>query len=428
MTEFLRPLGFVERLFEEGNDRYGGWLMIRAVRLSGPCDVDQLRAAADRATRTLPLLTSTIVRHRNKPKFKRLKNFQASVESVERDSSERWQQESEQQLTRRLNNGGPQWRMVIIHSTFSTDWELLLVYNHAIADPVTATIHLERILQEYHQPTENEPITGEISQPLGLLLHKENRLRNSLLFLINDLQLKFQQKTMAIFKRPADLEANVNSRQTRLRFASFSTDQTTTILQTAKQQGISFQGLLLAAMMRSSKKFLQNPGAPCLTLSNISLRHECGPGDYSREPGCFIFWFVNSISQDNDGDLLSLAKIGSEKVRASIPLARPPAPVLGPFVGKSLQSLATGNHHGRLATVGVSNIGPTSLPEQIGTVSINEDYCISGQNAVGPEVMLLASTLAGRLHLTLCFVEPLLTPEQMTEFRQYFVAELSSLL
>lgn len=402
--------------------------MIRAVRLSGPCDVDQLRAAADRATRTLPLLTSTIVRHRNKPKFARLKNFQAIVESVERDSSERWQQESEQQLTRRLENGGPQWRMVIIHSTFSTDWELLLVYNHAIADPVTATIHLERILQEFQQPTENEPSTGEISQPLGLLLHKENRLRNSLLFIINDLQLKFQQKTMAIFKRPTDLEANVNARQTRLRFANLSTDQTTTILQAAKQQGISFQGLLLAAMMRSSKKFLQNPSAPCLTLSNISLRHECGPGDYAREPGCFIFWFMNSIPQDDDGDLLSLAKTCSGKVRDSIPLARPPAPVLGAFVGKSLKQLATGNHHGRLATVGVSNIGPTPLPEQIGNVSIREDYSISGQNAVGPEAMLLVSTLAGRLHLTLCFVEPLLTPEQMTEFRETFVSELTSIL
>ncbi|WP_298868497.1 hypothetical protein [uncultured Gimesia sp.] len=426
MPELLRPLGFVERLFEEGNDRYGGCLMIRAVRLSGPCDVEKLRAAAVNATRSLPLLASTIVRHRKKPRLVRLENFQPIVESVTRDSPEHWRQETEQQLTRRLENGGPQWRMVVVHSAASSDWELLLVYNHAIADPVTATVHLERILQEFQQPTKTELTETTITQPLELLLHKENRLRNSLLFIITDLLLKSYQKTMAFFKRPAGLEANVNTRKTRLRFSSLSTDQTTTILQTAKQEGISFQGLLLAAMIRSSKKFLQNPSAPCLTLSNISLRHECGPGDYSREPGCFIFWFMNSFPQDDDGDLLSLAKNCSKIVRFSISFARPPAPVLGAFVGKSLQQLATGNHHGRLATLGVSNIGPVPLPEQIGDVTIREDYSISGQNAVGPEVMLLVSTLAGRLHLTLCFVEPLLSPEQMTEFRDNLMTELNS--
>ena len=428
MPELLRPLGFVERLFEEGNDGYGGWLMIRAVRLSGPCDVEKLRAAAERTTRTLPLLAATIVRYRNKPKFARLENFQPIVESVTRDSPERWQQETEQQLTRRLENGGPQWRMAVIHSTSSADWELLLVYNHAIADPVTATVHLERILQEFQQRTEPKPIEREITQPMGLLLHKENSLRNSLLFLVNEFQLKRQQKMMARFKRPEGLQANIESRKTRVRFACLETEQTATLLQTAKQQGISFQGLLLAAMIRTSDELLLDQSSPCLTLSNISLRNECGPGDYSREPGCFIFWFMNLISREAGTTLLSLAKTCSEKVRTSIPLARPPVPAFGAFVGKSLQQLATGDNHGRLATVGVSNIGPIALPEQIGDITIREDYSIAGQNVVGPEVMLLASTHAGSLYLTLCFVEPLLTPEQMNEYRDHLITELNSFI
>ena len=428
MPELLRPLGFVERLFEEGNDGYGGWLMIRAVRLSGPCDVEKLRAAAERATRTLPLLASTIIRRRNKPRFARLENFQLILESVTRDSPERWQQETELQLTRRLKNGGPQWRMAVIHSTSSSDWELLLVYNHAIADPVTATVHLERILQEFQKPTEAEPIETAITQPLELLLHKANSLRNSLLFIINDFQLKRQQKTMARFKRPEGLQASFETRKTRVRFARLQTEQTATLLQTAKQKGISFQGLLLAAMIRTSDKLLHDQSSPCLTLSNISLRNECGPDDYSREPGCFIFWFMNRIPREAAGNLLSLAQICSEKVRASIPLARPPAPVLGAFVKKSLQQLVTGDNWGRLGTVGASNIGPILLPEQIGEVTIREDYSISGQNAAGPEVMLLASTLGGSLYLTLCFVEPLLSPEQMTEYRDHLITELSSFI
>ncbi|MDF1745479.1 MAG: hypothetical protein P1V19_17405 [Gimesia sp.] len=426
MPELQRPLGFVERLFEEGNDRYGGWLMIRAVLLSGPCDVEKLRAAAEHATRSLPLLASTIVRHRKKPRLARLENFQPIVESVTRDSPEHWRQETELQLTRRLENGGPQWRMVVVHSAASSDWEILLVYNHAIADPVTATVHLERILQEFQQPTETDPTEATITQPLELLLHKENRLRNSLLFIINEFQLKRQQKTMARFQRPEGLPTHIEARKTRVRFVRLETEQTTALLNTTKQQGISFQGLLLAAMIRTSEELLHDRNSPCLTLSNISLRNDCGPGDYSREPGCFIFWFMNKIPHEDSGNLLSLAQICSKKVRDSVPLARPPVPFFGDFVGKSLEQIATGNNWGRLGTVGVSNIGPVPLPEQIGDITIREDYSISGQNAVGPEVMLLVSTLAGSLHMTLCFVEPLLSPDQMSDFRDRLMTELNS--
>ncbi|MFH1301541.1 MAG: hypothetical protein ABIK07_10815 [Planctomycetota bacterium] len=426
MPELLRPLGFVERLFEEGNYQYGGWLMIRAIRLSGPCDLEQLRSAADRATRRLPLLASTIVRHRNKPMLAQLDNFQPLVESVQRDSPERWQQETERQLERRLENGGPQWRMSVIHSQASTDWELLLAYNHAIADPVSVTIHLECILQEYQQPTTTYSIAESIAPPLELLLCQASSLRNSLRFLINEFRLSRQQKKMARFQRPENLKATIDTRKTRVRFARLPAKQTKAMLESAKQQGVSFQGLLLAAMVRSSEDLLQDRTAPCLTLSNLSLRKECGPGDYSRAQGCFIYWFMNQISGESADNLLSLAQICSEKVRASIPFARPPATVFGNFVGKSIQQLATGDNLGRFATVGVSNIGPVAPPEQIGALTIREDYTISAQNVLGPEVMLLASTLAENLHLTFCFVQPLLDSEQMTAFRDRLVAELTS--
>ena len=426
MVNGLRPLGFVERLFAEGNSQFGAWLMVRVVRVSGPCDVERLRLAADRATRQLPFLMSTISRQRNNPVLAEIRDFQLLFETVNRDSPERWQQEAELQLERRLNVGAAQWRMAVIHSDTCTDWELLLVYNHAIADPVAATIHIERILREYQQPTELVATIGERSLPLELLLHKESTIRNSLRFLLEEIRISQQQKTMAYFRRPQNLNAPVELRRTRVRFAQLPATQTRQLLQTAKQRSISLQGLLLASMIRSSGDFLHDCNLPCLTLSNLSLRKECGPGDYSREPGCFVYWFMNRIHPGPTENLLTLSQICTEHVRASIPRARPPAPTFGAFVRKRIEQQAIGGNFGRLATVGVSNIGPVALPEQIGELTVTEDYTITGQKAVGPEVMLLASTFGGKLHLTCCFVEPLLASDQMTQFRDRLLTELTS--
>lgn len=238
--------------------------------------------------------------------------------------------------------------------------------------------------------------------------------------------------------------------------------------------GVKMHGTLSAAMLLTARRHALDSPSSITCVTNIDLRRHSGrrqsqrPTDRSQATlapagaaaapshaenanrfGCGAYFVVtrhDNIDEGKPGSFWETASDASARLWRKLDTAHTTLPyrwvgaLAAAAVGKALEAPGSG----RTQTIGVSNLGPVDFgPARIasfddeqaptefrGTSALSDQrraravavrgmYSLTGQHGIGPDVTLIAATVDGRLHATLCFVDPLINAER----RQLFASE-----
>ena len=429
--------------------------MTRVLLVSGDVDVPRLELALQALHEQVRMLQATIVTRAWGPQLVLSPPQSAPhLRIVARTDSGTWKGVAIDDVHERFEEGGTLWRATLVRTPGDSDSELIITLHHSICDGTSATWMMEWTLEIYQALTEGRNVAPVLPRSVGdasppVQATSFGALASTIAIGWQQLQQAWTRSRTARLGTGAAADAQFAIRRTRPEFLEFDAGVTSLLVQRTRQAGARMHGTLCAALIQTVRNH-GIPGPEWLTcVTNIDLRRHSGrrtvrhadsatrlarndgPSSSAStcddaEPrfGCGAYFVVTRHDRDKAAPPKSFwetAREASSQLWRKLGSAQAGMPHrwAGPFAAAAIRKAMRAPSHGRTQTLGVSNLGPIEFPGAASSISVRGMYSLTGQHGIGPDVTLIAATVNGRLHATLCFVEPLFSFER----RQGFAAE-----
>ena len=476
-----RPLEFFERIMHVGN-RHSAFLMARVLLLEGAVDATLLERALQSVHRRVPILQATIATGSRGPELIGLPPQPPPIlRRVERTDDATWQQIAVDEVHERFAEGTTLWRATLVSAPAHRRSELVVTIHHSICDGTSATWLMQWTLEAYRALATGRDAEGALPSAAGGLRPPVSKtplgaLASTIAIGWNQLQQAWWGRRTARLCESVDMKTMADRRRTIPVFLQFDESITAALVRRTRDMGVKMHGTLSAAMLLTARRHADDSPSPITCVTNIDLRRHSGrrrsrrptdraqativPSGANAAPsrdenatgfGCGAYFVVTRHDNIDDGKADSFwetARDASARLWRKLDTAHTTLPYrwVGALAAAAVDKAIEAPGAGRTQTIGVSNLGPVDLgparndssdDEQSatagsrGTSEVSDQngaraaavrgmYSLTGQHGIGPDVTLIAATVDGRLHATLCFVDPLINAERRQLFANEF--------
>jgi len=323
----------------------------------------------------------------------------------------------------------PPWKIVLVSSSTSAKFEIIITVNHLIADGISGMIlcseFLERLRERYQSPV--PPI--RFSPDPYISLDEAVDLRPTLGSTVRKVLETYLIERIPILRfRPPFiiLGPDVSCTHTEQpEFIHFSEEQTALLLQCAKRERTSMHGLLCAIMSLSMILLEQiiHPDSKEGYYQNITTPVNLRPFSEPKLPSNAIGVYISSLNHDESmqtsQNIWDLARDNFVKVKRLVPSVVPLVGMLNfvPSIKDLIDMEMTKFPAGRNSTITISNLGAQSIPvssyehPEVGWKLNHVFFTQQHHMGSGSSFILSVVTCLNQLHVSVCSCQPVIPVE-----------------
>lgn len=392
-----RPLGQIETSMALLHELNGSTQTCSLLSFSGPLSATQLQHAARALHRRHPLLRSRIVEH------EQALHFQADVPftAIDLRCAPVLAEQSvaallQQQLEQVLDPQRALWSLLLLSTPAADQHQLLLSCHHAIADAVSMQLLLGELLSNAERLLTNAAL-DDTEVPLAAALEDH---------LLDGEQHPSPSATLAAIAYQANLP--VSQRRTGIRRLLLDRRLTTRLQQHAREQGLSLNSLLAAALLKAAAE--SEFGAQICINTAVSLRQRANRPITNMVLGCYIGVASHCLTVTGRS-LPSVALDYQHQLRASLP-HQAHRSVLSSLASNRTRIGALPEQQGFTQGIALTNHGACVFPVYRHFQLL--DYANVASRVAGNFAVALHVTgFAGALSLCCTFPMPLMDPARI---------------
>ncbi|MFC1888612.1 condensation domain-containing protein [Thermodesulfobacteriota bacterium] len=421
-----RPLSVMERSCWHANrvDALNGQAI---AEVEGDLPVASIRKALDFLQQRYPLLNVGIRREGGRIVFRRGVVPPIPMRVLE-IPKEKWVEEAEAEVKRSVTcETGPQARCVLLRHGDSRS-TILMTFPHIVGEGYSWYL-LIRDLLEKAAGADPRNVEGEMAYlPVSLYDRLPTSVKGVSGFthfagMLSRELAGYIREGGAPRRLDLDLTTPFAERRTRLTPVRFDRAFTGRLLDRSRREGTSVHGAICAAGLLAVSKVMTD-GSPRVfaCTSAVDMRKRLTP-PIGEEMGLFVsvLWAVQRVQQD--GSFWDLARKIREKLAAKIALGDPSVVASGgSMLLPALECLPGRDRSGRIVKLaesfmynfkgtGVSNLGRTELPEQMGGFTV-KSISFSGSLVNLGYFLSVVNTFNGALNVNYLFNEPLIDQDR----------------
>jgi hypothetical protein len=396
-----RRLGQME-LAHTLSGEYAPYNAVAALRLAGAPDPVALERSLGVLRKRHPFLSASIVSERGRYFIDTECAAEIRVRVVERLDESRWTSLVEDELNRRYDAGaGPMLHCTYVAPSRDDDrGEIILTLNHTIIDAASGAnlchelLCLCDALGRGREPRGYEPLSPlppvETAFPAAFKgLSGSGRL---LRFLLRQLA---GEAAHLVHAGGARRIRSTGSFRCRILPVQLSREASASVIQRARQQRVTVNGALQAAMLLAVARHLYDG-------RTVALRHMIFPGlrAYIQPPisdeslGCYLSLIFMATRVGSERGFWALARVIDEKTYAA---AKRGEKFLAVRASAWAMRTMIRWRRGRMAATALNYAGSTRLASEYGTTRLLAVHGFVSNFPMGPEYTAQARLFAGRL-------------------------------
>lgn len=421
--ESERPLGAKEQLFHALH-RWGAFINVQVLRISGAVTPDDLRRALDRLQEQHPLLRSHIVYGRPRlvnyfPYLLRPPRFRiAGTEPIPLSVVDWPEGELDELVERELRTPiprgtRPRIRATLIHrSRDDAASAIILTFDHSIVDAYSVNRISRWLMRLLAGDGEIATRVPRPDRGLPPPLEARNPERPGVK----------APPYIGPIRLPWSRQWTFARRRTRIYQTRLGRIQTAALYRDCNRAAVTVHGAICAAALKALSDHFGPGELTC--LSTVSLRRTSTPKVPDHEVACHVD--ILRTGHRTEADFWGLAKEVSFALVVRIAHWRAAASVWKfPPLGRLLhEGLAGVWHGGRTDSLAISTVGETGLERAYGPYTLEQVTMAVGIHVRGPSLFILAYEHDGELNFCFCYPDPVMAPETVESVADRTIALL----
>lgn len=415
-----RRLGYMESyMFMVQKHLYGSTQICAIAQIEGFMSADVFKKALAIAFNSQPLLRAKIIEPSEEDAFFELSSKFADIpiKVLPRKDAFAWQKQSEAEMQSVLPYDKYLWRATLLLNEDENKGchEMIMTLNHIIADGISIAHFFDdflKICADLISGKEPTVTTFVLHPPTEVLIAKNITWQD---------YVNYKSSAMAQIPNVTtwsyETYKPIGERMTRHIFKVIGAEEVSALRIRAKQEQVTVNAALNAALMLSAERQAQKTVGFNL-LSMVDMRPRCQPPVEPNYLGCYYGSIGTHHTEVGSNTLFWDLARAYKKNFTECSEKQLYAPIEFPYsaVTELVNKVVISKNQTFNMGFGCSNLGVIDYPDSYGPFKLNAMYFSTCRQAGNFAILLHLATVHGQMFATFAYVEPLLSKNWAENF------------